>query len=258
MATGVLMEMVETIPAMPQKVRGSGFWHPAPRTFSVSWRVLVLDGDTAREQMAIDEALAREAQPTLRLFRWRRPALSLGRNQIRPDWLDEKQMLTAGVEFVERPTGGGLALHGSDLSCSVVVPHAPGLTLSFLMAHVCRALAQAFSAFGPQVEWQGSLPAASRVVYCLAQPSSYALYAQGKKFGGFAIRRYPNSVLVQGSCAIRECPASIRELMSPAAADAYARASTWLEAACGCALDEHELVEQVIRSWDDAWSDALA
>jgi lipoate-protein ligase A len=219
--------------------------------------VLVLDGETAREQMAIDEALARGGQPTLRLFRWRRPALSLGRNQIRPDWLDEGRMSAAGVEVVERPTGGGLALHGSDLSCSVVVPHAPGLRLSFLMARVCRALAHAFSAFGPRIEWHGDVPASSRVVYCLAQPSSYALYAQGKKFGGFAIRRYPTSVLVQGSCAIRECPASIRELLSPTAADAYARASTWLEAACGCALDEHELVEQVIRAWHDAWIDAL-
>ena len=216
--------------------------------------MLVLDGETAHEQMAIDEALARDAQPTLRLFRWKRPALSLGRNQIRPGWLDRSRALALGVDVVDRPTGGGLAVHGGDLSCSVVIPLEPGLRLSEVMAHICETLAKACRAVGAGVESVGELSAASRVVYCLAQRSSYALYAGGKKFGGLAIRRYPRALLVQGSCAVRPFPEPVRRLMSPEAAELYGTSSTWLEAACGHAIDEDELIVQVKRLWlGGAW-----
>ena len=218
----------------------------------------MLDGHTAHEQMSIDDALARAAQPTLRLFRWPHPALSLGRNQIRPDWLDRARALELGVEVVERPTGGGLALHGGDLSCSVVVPLAPHLRLSDVMARICETLSDACRSVGAEVEWVGELSPAgglggpgtsARVMYCLAQRSSYALYTGGKKFGGLAIRRYPRALLVQGSCAIRAVPEPVRRLMSPDAAELYAASSTWLEAACGSPISEDRLIQEIRASW---------
>ena len=214
-----------------------------------SWRILVRDGNTAHEQMAIDDALARDAQPTLRLFRWMRPAFSLGRNQIRPEWLDGARLANAGVELVERPTGGGLALHGSDLSCSVVVPHEPGLRLSSLMAWICQTLTQAFRDAGYPVEWIGELPATLRVIYCLAQPSSYALYVGGKKFGGFAIRRYTRSLLVQGSCALHPFPEALMRVMSEEAAYRYATQSAWLEMVSPAPVDDEAVIHSILRTW---------
>ena len=233
------MEAVVTLPATREPAAA----HPR------AWRVFVRDGETAREQMAIDDALAREAQPTLRLFRWSRPAFSLGRNQIRPEWLDGARLASAGIELVERPTGGGLALHGSDLSCSVVVPHEPGLRLSSLMAWICQTLTQAFGDAGHQVEWIGELPATSRVIYCLAQPSSYALYVGGKKFGGFAVRRYARSLLVRGSCALHSFPDALMRVMSEETAYRYATQSTWLETMSPALVDEEALIQSITRSW---------
>ena len=217
--------------------------------WSPAWRVLMLDGATAQEQMTIDDALAREARPTLRLFRWPRPAFSMGRNQLRPVWLDGVRMDREGVDMVDRPTGGGLALHGSDLSCSVVVPQAPGLRLSFLMAWICRTMARAFGEAGYQVEWVGELPSTSRVTYCLAQTSSYALMTGGRKFGGFAIRRYPRSLLVQGSCALEPFPERLLRVMSDDAARAYAEHSTWLGAEASGPVEIETVMRSVARAW---------
>ena len=208
--------------------------------------------------MSIDEALARDAQPTLRLFRWKRPALSLGRNQIRPDWLDRARAAELGIEVVERPTGGGLALHGSDLSCSVVVPLEPHLRLSGVMARICETLSEACRSVGAHVEWVGELlPAgalggpgtSARIVYCLAQRSSYALYASGKKFGGLAIRRYPRALLVQGSCALHRFPDALMRAMSEDVAHRYANQSTWLEAVSPAPVDDEVLIQSIAQIW---------
>jgi lipoate-protein ligase A len=85
-----------------------------------SWRwipPLQLDGTT---QMALDgwmlNQLLAGADPMLRLYRWRRPTLSLGRHQRRlePHWHD---LYIAGViDLVRRPSGGRAVLHAGDLT----------------------------------------------------------------------------------------------------------------------------------------------
>ena len=86
------------------------------------WRVIVGGPQTAAEQMATDARLAEEAIPTIRLFTWSPPAVSLGWKQPCPDWLRGDRWAASPCEFVERPTGGGIAFHGSDLSLAVVIP----------------------------------------------------------------------------------------------------------------------------------------
>lgn len=77
--------------------------------------------------MAVDAALLAWAvrthpqRPVLRLYRWARPALSLGVHQRVSDELAGR-CAERGVHVVRRPTGGTAVLHGDDLTYSVVAP----------------------------------------------------------------------------------------------------------------------------------------
>lgn len=89
-----------------------------------SWRLL-RDGPGGGEwNMGVDEALlatARLGEPSVRLYRWEGPWLSLGYSQV----LEPARRLAceqAGVGLVRRATGGRAVLHGSDLTYAVVAP----------------------------------------------------------------------------------------------------------------------------------------
>jgi lipoyl(octanoyl) transferase len=95
------------------------------------WRLIddLDSGLDAAGQMAADSRLLAEvadgAPPALRLYRWRCPALSLGRFQPDTD-VDEDACRARGVEIVRRPTGGRGLLHGGDLTYAVAMPRPAG------------------------------------------------------------------------------------------------------------------------------------
>ena len=218
-------------------------------TFSNSWRIVRMDGETAREQMAIDEDLAREAQPMLRLFRWSRPALSLGFKQPMPAWMDRESLASHGVEVVERPTGGGIAVHGSDLSCSVVVPQEAGVTLRALMQTVCEALASAVQSFGVECRWLNDGVASQRIDYCLTEESPYAIMLGERKLCGLALRRYPASWLVQGSLLVRNLPAVFARVMPREVSETLQARAVSLEEATGQPIADDELTARIMEAW---------
>ncbi len=59
--------------------------------------------------------------PTLRLFRWKPWAISLGYNQNAAD-LDAARCAREGIDVVRRPTGGRAILHAEELTYSVMIP----------------------------------------------------------------------------------------------------------------------------------------
>jgi lipoate-protein ligase A len=96
-----------------------------------TWRIVDDLGTSldAAGQMAADLALLDEvaegAPPALRVYRWSRPALSLGRFQ-RDDDVDDAGCRHHEVEVVRRPTGGRALLHGADLTYAVAMPRPSG------------------------------------------------------------------------------------------------------------------------------------
>jgi len=89
------------------------------------WR-LILDGKHgAAANMAADEAILRahvdgKVPPTLRLYGWEKPAVSLGYFQsMEGARIDVEYCRDAGIEIVRRPTGGRAVLHGHDLTFSI-------------------------------------------------------------------------------------------------------------------------------------------
>ena len=64
------------------------------------WRILRDGAGSAAWNMAVDEALlakCRERGPVLRLYRWARPALSLGYAQPEPPWLERLASYLFGI-----------------------------------------------------------------------------------------------------------------------------------------------------------------
>ena len=174
--------------------------------------LLIQDGETAAEQMAIDVRLAEEAQPTFRLFRWARPACSLGFRQPLPWWIDARAFERAGVELVERPTGGGLAVHGSDVSCSVVMPR-DGVGPATLLEALGETIVSVAERFGVSARWMPDAAGTRRIVHCLTELSPYAVMVGNRKLCGFALRRTPSSWLAQGSLLVRGLPGACDALM---------------------------------------------
>ena len=231
----------------------------APQTPEVwqatdAWQIVVADQDSAAAQMAMDEALARAARATFRLFRWKRPAVSLGFKQRPPAWVEPEALARHGIEVVERPTGGGIAVHGSDLSCSVVVPQEPRRTLAFLMEGVCEALAQGVRELGVPVEWAPDAQPPSRLAYCLTEPSPYALMVAQRKLCGLAIRRYQTSWLVQGSLLVGALPAAFAPVMPAEVFGAFQARAITLEEAAGRLVCEEDLLTALIGAWWRTWS----
>lgn len=200
--------------------------------------------DTLRsgtEHMARDERLAQEGVPTMRLFRWDPPACSLGWKQSLPVWLDVPRLLVEGLGVVERPTGGGAAFHGSDLACAVVAPVHGGRPLRQLMEALCGLITQACRSFGVEAWRALDVPGAGRITVCLTEPSSYAVFAGTRKLAGFAVRRYPESWLIQGSVLVRPLPEPLVRILPAFVQRQLAARAVSLSEAAGRLIHEEDL-----------------
>jgi lipoate-protein ligase A len=101
--------------------------HPYPLA---EWRLLHTGERDGATNMAIDEAVleavtAGQVPPTLRLYGWRPPCLSLGFSQPAAE-VDRQACTRRGWDIVRRPTGGQAILHVDELTYSVCAPlHEP-------------------------------------------------------------------------------------------------------------------------------------
>jgi len=89
----------------------------------VRWRLLRLEGDAAFN-MAVDEALLRSRVPTVRFYRFRPSAVTIGYFQRVESSVNLKEAERLGVPVVRRITGGGAVYHDErgELTYSVAGP----------------------------------------------------------------------------------------------------------------------------------------
>src|SRR5512137_863075 len=91
-----------------------------------NWRLLYTPASPGAWNMAVDEAILEpigrgESLPTLRLYAWSPPCLSLGVAQAYAD-VDLVRLRSRGWDVVRRITGGRAILHTDELTYSVVGP----------------------------------------------------------------------------------------------------------------------------------------
>jgi lipoate-protein ligase A len=182
-----------------------------PRYPAGTWRLLISRSADGATNMAIDEAILRAVSaglvsPTLRLYAWEPPCLSLGRGQPGAE-ADRAACARDGVPVVRRPTGGRAILHTDELTYSVIAPlDEPRVAGDILTSyhHLSRALVAALQHLSVNVEShlataEGPGTEAPNPV-CFEVPSHYELTtADGRKLVGSAQMRTSDVVLQHGT-----------------------------------------------------------
>ena len=195
---------------------------------SIFGAIEVYHDDAARSaamNMAIDEALLEMAtNPSIRFYRWHSPALSFGYFGKFADVVD----YAARRDLVRRWTGGGIVLHGDDLTYSVIVPRDDPVFAGSSMSiyeNVHHALCEALSVIGKHADLLAVAAVCDRRIIqdrsihsweitgreinatvtdrrysdCFATPVRADVLVDGRKVAGAAQRRTRAGLLHQGS-----------------------------------------------------------
>jgi lipoate-protein ligase A len=173
-----------------------------------NWRLLYTPPSSGAWNMAVDETILEhihrsKAMPTLRLYSWNPPCLSLGHAQSFAD-VDMERVKAHGWEVVRRLTGGRAILHTDELTYSVTgSTEEPILAGGILESYnrLAQALMFAMRKLGLPVEMKEEVSRASGETnpVCFEVPSTYEITVNGKKLIGSAQARKKEGVLQHGS-----------------------------------------------------------
>lgn len=179
---------------------------------SAAWRLIVDDPLDGALNMAIDRAIqcshsVGAVAPTLRLYSWKRPTVTLGRFQDAAS-VDLDLCKRTGIDVVRRCTGGRGVLHFDEITYSIVagvgdgIPR--GVARSYL--HLCSGLVNGFGLLGVDAS---VIRADERPVSngaCYLQKTRADIVAGGGKLSGSAQVWLKDSVMQHGSFVIsRDC-----------------------------------------------------
>jgi lipoate-protein ligase A len=177
-------------------------------------RVLVDAAAGGAWNMAVDEALletaARQAQPTLRFYRWAPATLSLG--YFQPLAHRHEHPPSGACPLVRRASGGGAIVHDREWTYSLAMPgdRLPGQGAIGLYDLVHAALEAALGGWGIVAHrWPGGRsPAARPPFLCFQRRAAGDIVVQGNKVCGSAQRRLRGAVLQHGSLLLARSPAA--------------------------------------------------
>ena len=152
-------------------------------------------------QMAVDEALLQNQKvAALRFYRWRAPAVSFGYFGR----FEDVANYAVHREIVRRWTGGGIVLHGEDLTYSFIVPAADpsfGRSSREIYSMLHKAIQNALQLAGINATLaDGSASKVSEA--CFANPVRADVLVQDVKVAGAAQRRTHAGLLHQGSIQV--------------------------------------------------------
>ena len=172
-----------------------------------TWRLILSNPLPGKMNMAIDAAILAaagkgEVPPTLRLYRWDPPCISLGYSQNYND-VNEEELISRGWDVVRRPTGGRAILHTDELTYAVIGPKTDPRLEGGLMdsyQQLSLALLKALTELGLPVEiHSGKNPLAHHQPVCFENPSDFEITVEGKKIIGSAQARKKEGILQHGS-----------------------------------------------------------
>lgn len=172
------------------------------------WRLLITPPARGAWNMAVDESILEHigrgaSLPTLRLYAWDPPCLSLGHAQPFAD-VDMARLKQHGWEVVRRATGGRAILHTDELTYSVIAPlDEPRVEGGVLESYnrLAGALLLAVKNLEVPVEMKEGKTDnnGNPNPVCFEVPSTYEITVDGKKLIGSAQARRKEGVLQHGS-----------------------------------------------------------
>ncbi|MDD4878842.1 MAG: lipoate--protein ligase family protein [Candidatus Omnitrophica bacterium] len=173
-----------------------------------TWRLII---DAAREpaaNMALDEAIMQRmaeepSGPTLRIYRWTYPCVSIGKFQR----LDDIPFLKSSVPIVRRPTGGGSVYHDElGITYSLVFGERSGVMPEGTAAsyrHIHEGIAAAVRELGLEAGLYAPVSDTAKAFgSCFALPVKSDVVSHGSKIAGAAQRRRFGIVLHQGEVSL--------------------------------------------------------
>ncbi|MCX5726819.1 MAG: lipoate--protein ligase family protein [Candidatus Saganbacteria bacterium] len=135
--------------------------------------------------------------PTLRIYRWKAPCISVGYFQRIEGTIDHEKGRELGIDIVKRPTGGGILLHNEvEVTYSIVA------SLNGDMIDAYKRISQAVISGLKKLGINAELSANKNSGFtelCYSFPASYEITFQGKKLVGAAQRKGRRGFLQQGS-----------------------------------------------------------
>lgn len=160
------------------------------------WRLLDLNVADAPTNMSVDEAIAtarlEEDNPnTIRLYRWKPSAVSVGYFQSLKQEVDLEACSRLGVDVIRRITGGGAVFHDYDgeITYSLVAPESDGkMPADILESYrlICGCIVRALGHMGLESEFK---------------PVN-DITAQGRKVSGNAQTRRHGVILQHGTILV--------------------------------------------------------
>jgi len=170
------------------------------------YRFLNTHAHDAALNMAIDESilthhLQGEVPPTLRVFRWSQPSISLGRFQSVEREILTKQCLERGVTLVRRPTGGRAVYHRDEFTYSIVISKRFGVPSGIVASYafLAQGLLAALTDLGIQAELSNGRVSKNPSAACFASSTQADLTSGGFKLIGSAQVWKDDILLQQGS-----------------------------------------------------------
>lgn len=182
---------------------------PYNQRMNPEWRLIVSPPASGAANMALDEALlegvtAGTSPPTLRLYGWKPPCLSLGHAQPL-EVVDLAALHSEGWDLIRRPTGGRALLHADEVTYAVAAPaDHPALAGGVLEGY--RTLSQGLLAALEILGITPDRPQAAPISpedranpVCFEVASAYEITVSGRKLIGSAQLRRRGAVLQHGS-----------------------------------------------------------
>lgn len=218
-----------------------------------AYRFLNTGRQEAALNMAIDEAILihhirGEAPPTLRVFNWLQPSISLGRFQSieREIAADVCEQLHVGL--VRRPTGGRAVYHRDDFTYSIVIGKREGVPSGVVAAYayLAQGLQAALQHLGVQAILSDEHVSKNPSAACFASSTQADLTASGYKVVGSAQVWKDELLLQQGSLPLEDYAAEFFSMLRYPTETARAEALTLY---CEKTTPLHSFVN---ASWDEA------
>lgn len=201
----------------------------------MQWHFLATPPDDGAANMARDEALmrwtARTGQAALRVYGWRAPTLSLGRNQRARGCYNLQAARARGIGFVRRPTGGRALLHHREITYSATLPAADPAAARDAYDFINRVLLGGLERLGVPATLAAdgqAIPPGLRP--CFDVPSSHEIVVGGRKLVGSSQWRHDGVVLQHGSILVHDDQGLIAELLEGDVSAAPSDAATLGEA----------------------------
>ena len=229
------------------------------------WRLLRSGGAQGALNMALDEAIFEQiasggCPPTLRLYGWQPPAVSLGRFQALDDSLDLTEIGRRGYGLVRRPTGGRAILHDCELTYLVAIREqdlAQGESLRGSYREISSGLEAGLGLLGlPAAMGSAEAPPGDRglAAVCFAKAARCDLTTAGRKVVGSAQMRAKGAILQHGSIPIRLRTEDVLAVMPGRAGDAgvLRRRAAGVADVLGRDVSRAELEEAIIAGFEQA------